>query len=237
MLQALLKWSLKNTAREIIRNFLTIFSPILRLFLHITLLIVVLTWLAIHYPIKVSYILGVFKINCLIPTTDAELMVRHRRTMEVHDSLCIRAFSKDNLFLMQYMLITRWLHLLYGLGHYVILPGTIAHILMMTNNIMTLVYIYAKCRLKNPPDIFFQIAHISRLLAWIPSILSWTPAPRGRDRSLLRPGFPKAFTVTKNQEGPTIFDTSTWYTLWYLVCTHSANPYFDLCTEYKPLVK
>ena len=77
------------------------------------------------------------------------------------------------------MLSVWWLHILDGLGHYVTLLGGIAHIIMMTNNIMDLGYTYAKLRLKNPPDNFCQIAHISQLIAWIPSRLSWTPAIQG----------------------------------------------------------
>ena len=70
------------------------------------------------------------------------------------------------------MLITWWLHLLVGLGHYVIRPGETVNILMITNNVMSLGYTYAKCRIKNPPDIFCQILHINRLIAWNPSRLS-----------------------------------------------------------------
>ena len=175
MILALLKGSLKNTSHGIMRTLLRIFSPVLKLFLHITLLIMLLTWPATQYPIKVAYILGIWKINCLIPPTDTENMGRHRRTREGHDSLCIRAFPKENLILTHDMIIAWCLHLLYGLGHYVMHPGAVAQILMMTNNIMTLGYTYSKHKLKNPPDIFCQIAHISRLIAWIPSILSWTP--------------------------------------------------------------
>ena len=60
---------------------------------------------------------------------------------------------------------------------------------------------------------------------------------RGRDRSLLRSILPKAFTVTNNQESPTIFYASTRYTLWDSGCTHSINHYFDIYTEYKTLGK
>ena len=65
-------------------------------------------------------------------------MGRHRHTREGHESLCIRAFPKENIILTPYIIIAWYLHLLDGLGHYVILPGAIMQILMMTNNIMTL---------------------------------------------------------------------------------------------------
>ena len=57
------------------------------------------------------------------------------------------------------------------------------------------------------------------------------------DWSLLRPSFPKEFDRTSNQEGPTVFDTYKQYTLWDSVCNHSINPYFNIFTEYKYLVK
>ena len=133
------------------------------------------------------------------------------------------------------MLSAWWLHHMDGLGKYVILPGSIAHILMIPKNLMTLSYTYSKRRLKNPPNISCKIAHIGQLIAWLSSILSWTPAIRGRDRSLLRPILTKAFAGTKNQEVPTVFETSTRYTLWDSGCTHSINPYFELYTEYKHL--
>ena len=107
----------------------------------------------------------------------------------------------------------------------------------MNNNIVTLSYTYAKYRPKNHPEMFCQIAHISGLITCIPSGLSWTPALQGRYQSILRPSFPKAITGTNNQEGPTVFDTSTRYMLWYSGCTHSINPYFGFYTEYKLLVK
>ena len=74
-------------------------------------------------------------------------------------------------------MLSAWcLHLLDILGHYNTCPGAIVQIIMITNTIMTLGYTYYKCRLKNPPNIFFQIAHISRIIAWIPLGLSWTTA-------------------------------------------------------------
>ena len=55
-------------------------SHILKLLLHISLLIMVLTWPIIQYIIKVASFLGIFTINCLVPPMDEKLMVRHRRT-------------------------------------------------------------------------------------------------------------------------------------------------------------
>ena len=54
------------------------------------------------------------------------------------------------------MLRTWWLHILDGLGHYVISLGEIAQIIMMTNNIKTLGYTYAKHRIKSPLPHFLK---------------------------------------------------------------------------------
>ena len=107
----------------------------------------------------------------------------------------------------------------------------------MTNNTMSIGYIYANLKIKKPPEFFCKTAHIGRLIACIPSRLSWTPSFRGSYWSLLRPILPTLFSGTNNQEGPTKFDTSMWYMLWYSGCTHSINPYFELYTHYKPLEK
>ena len=102
------------------RTILRIFYPILKLLMNITLFIMVLTLPAIQYPIKVASILGIWTIKCLIPLTDVELMGRHRRMREGHDYPFIRSFPKENLILTHYMLSAWWLHLLDGLGLYVI---------------------------------------------------------------------------------------------------------------------
>ena len=79
-----------------------------------------LTWPAIQYTINISYIIGICTTNFLIPETDAELMGGHRRTREIHDSLCFREFPINNLILLQYILSAWRLHLLDVLGHYFI---------------------------------------------------------------------------------------------------------------------
>ena len=98
-------------------------------------------------------------------------------------------------------------------------------------------YNCAKHRLKKPPDIFWKILHISRLIAWIPSRLACYPALQWRDQSLLITSLPEAFTVTNNQDGTTVFDFYMCYMLWYSGCTHFVNPYFELYIYYKPLEK
>ena len=185
------------------------FSSILKLLFHITLLIMILTWIAIRYPIKVASILVNRTINFLIPPTDAELVGIYGRTREGYDSLGLRAFPNYNLIIMQYILITWWLQLLDRLGHYVIRPWEIEQVPVMNNNIMTLVYTYAKLSINNPPDIFCKLAYTVRIIVWIPSWLAWTPELRGRDQSLLLPSQLTAFYGTSNQEVPTPFENST----------------------------
>ena len=108
----------------------------------------------------------------------------------------------------------------------------------MTNNIITLGYTYAKLRLKNPPDIFCKIAHIGRLIVWIPSSLFCTPTILGRVRSLINLIPPNTFTVTNNQKGPKILtplhgknsgtqDALTPSTPIF-ISKHSTNPYKSL---------
>ena len=111
-------------------------------------------------------------------------------------------------------MLSAWLlHLLDGLGHYVILPGAIEQVLVTTKNITTLGYTYSKLRLKKHPGIFYKLTHTGRLIAWTPLILAWTLALRGRDLYLQRPIPPTTFSRTNNQEGLTTFETSMRYML------------------------
>ena len=126
MLLVILKYALKNTARGIMRTLLRSFSPILNLLFHITLLVISLTWPAIQYPIKVAYILGIFTINCLASPMDTERIGIHGLTVEVCDSIFIRAFHKENIILVQYIISAWWFHFLDRLVHYNIRPGSIA---------------------------------------------------------------------------------------------------------------
>ena len=74
------------------------------LLFYIALLTMVLIWTTIEYPIKVAYIIGIWKTTCFIPPTEAELMGGHICMRERHDSLCLRASPKDNIILTHYIL-------------------------------------------------------------------------------------------------------------------------------------
>ena len=91
-----------------------------------------------------------------------------RRMREIYDYQHLSSFPNKNLILTHHMLSAWWLNLLEGLLHYVILLGSIEQVLVITNNITTLGYIYSNLRLKNPPDIVYKITHIGRIIAWTP---------------------------------------------------------------------
>ena len=136
-----------------------------------------------------------------------------------------------------HMPIPCWLYIMYGLVHYVICLGGIEQLLLMTNNIITLGYTYAKLKLNKPPNIFYKLTNTGQIISSIPSRTALTEALQGREGSLHRTIHPTSFSRTNNQEGATIIDTSTWYTLWESGWTRSINPYFDFYTQYKPLDK
>ena len=129
------------------------------------------------------------------------------------------------------------MHLIKGMGHYTIRLGEVTQVIIITNKTMTLGYTYTKRKLKKPLNIFCKISHISLLIAWILSRLSWTPALQGRDQSILSTSLPTVFAGKNNEDSPTVFYTSTNYMLWESGCTHYINPYFELYIEYKPLEK
>ena len=161
-------------------------------------------------------------------------MGEHRHTRKGDESLCIRAFTKEILILIDYMLSACWLQLMGVLGPYVIRLEGVEQVLIITNNITTFGYTYANCRLKKPHVIFCKMSHTGWIIAWIPPKLAWTLELLGTDQSLLRPILPTTFSRTNNQYGPNKFDTSTWYTLWDSGCNHFINPYFEIYTKYKP---
>ena len=92
----LTKWLLNNISNIIMRILLRVTSPVLNLFLHITLLLMFLIWPASQYLIKITSIKGIWETNCLIPATDAELMVRHIHMREVYVPHHLRVFPKKN---------------------------------------------------------------------------------------------------------------------------------------------
>ena len=74
MILIILKWELQNISHGVMRIILLVISPILNIFLHSRIILMVLTWPAIQYPIKTSSVLGISSTKLLIPLTDAEVM-------------------------------------------------------------------------------------------------------------------------------------------------------------------
>ena len=107
----------------------------------------------------------------------------------------------------------------------------------MINKIMIIGYTYVKLRIKNPLDIFYKIAHTVRIIACIVSGLAWTPELQGRYQSIPHTSLPMELSKANNQYIPNTFDTYMQYMLWESGCTHYINPYFELYTQYKPLMK
>ena len=109
----------------------------------------------------------------MIPPIDVYIIDGHICTREVDYYLHLRAFHKYNIIPTLYMLSVWWLHIMGGLVHYVIRPGEVAQILMMTKNIATLGYTYVNHRINISPDLLYKLTHTGRIIAWIPSTLDW----------------------------------------------------------------
>ena len=210
MILILLKWVLHNISHEIMITLLRVMYPILNLFLQIKLSFMVLTWTAINYHINIKSILRIWE--RIMPHTT------NRRggriwTKEGENPQHLRLLPEKNLILTHYMLRGWWFQLLDGLGNYVIWPGNIEQVLMMANNLINFGYTYTKKSLKRTPYIVYTLIHISCLFTQTSSRLALALELRGRYWFLNRLILSTAFTGTNNQEGPTTFDTYTWFTL------------------------
>ena len=148
-------------------------------------------------------------------------MGRCRRKRDIDSPPWVEAFHKKNLILTHCMLTAWWLNILDGLGNYIILPGEMEQLLVMTIYLATLGYANAACRLNNPSYILGII-----------QILTHPTYLRGSHRM---PRHPMALSGTNTKESPITFYTSTGYTIWDSGWTHSIKPYFDLYTEYHHL--
>ena len=72
-----------------------------------------------------------------------------------------------------------------GLGHYIIGPGAMGQLLVMTTNLTNPGYTYANRRIKKPPDILGIIQRLTH-----------PPDPIGRHRT---PSHPMELSVTNTQ--------------------------------------
>ena len=154
MILLIIKCILQNNSHGTIRILLTVISRITNILLHIILLLMVLTWNAIQYLIKIALILVIWERNCLISPTEEDLMGGIRLTREGYGHQQLRVFPKQNLILIHYML-SAW-HIMDGLGSYVLQLGTIEQVLVITINLMIFGYTNCYHRLKRLPDIFIH---------------------------------------------------------------------------------
>ena len=104
---------------------------------------------------------------------NVELMSGRQCNKEGDEHQCLKIFPNQDLFLIHYVLSTWQTYLLTGLGHYIIRPRAIEHMILMTTNLMTLGYIYARRRLKNLPNIIFTVKLFLRRIIWTLSRLDW----------------------------------------------------------------
>ena len=166
------------------RILIRVMSPILDLSLYITLPLMILTCPTIQYYVNITSTLVIWETNWLIPPMDTEIMHRLRCKREGYKPQKLRVYPNQNIIILHYILRLRWIHLLIGSGNYVIQPGAIEQILVMTTKLTTLSYSYNICRIKNPPIIFFTINHFRRLITWVPSRLAWAIDFWGRHQYL-----------------------------------------------------
>ena len=111
-------------------------TPAIGLIISFTLLLMVLNWPFIKYPINITSFLGICSINLLVPPTNSELMIGCRQNMEVDYSQCSKYFPKQDLSLTHYIVNSWWLHFLVGLVHYVIQPGAVDKVMVITPILM-----------------------------------------------------------------------------------------------------
>ena len=62
------------------------------------------------------------------------------------DTQCLEVFPKKYIILIYYILSAWWIHLLEKFGPYIIQPGEIEQVLLMTTNLMDLGYTYTRLR-------------------------------------------------------------------------------------------
>ena len=84
-------------------------------------------------------------------------MGRHRCTRYGYDPQHIKESPKKNLTHTQFMLIVWWLHLLSGMGHYVIQLREIGQVLVMDNKLTNFGYNYPKQRLNWIPRTVYKM--------------------------------------------------------------------------------
>ena len=67
---------------------------------------------------------------------DMEQIVRICYLREEYDPQCLKFFPNQELILAHNMLIAWWMHLLAGLGHYVVRTGVVKQVMVMETSFM-----------------------------------------------------------------------------------------------------
>ena len=89
-------------------------------------------------------------------------------------SLWPKSFPEQHLVLTHYMLSLWWMNFLTGLVHYLIQPGAVDQVMVMTTSLVDMSYTYTICRMKKTPDIIVSTINLVWLSTWTTSIISCT---------------------------------------------------------------
>ena len=113
---------------------------IIELILYFELLLMVLTCSFIKYPIKITSILGIYKLNSIIPPMYAEMMGRFLHIRKGNESQCLKYLPKQDFARKHYTLSVRCMYFLEVLGHYFIRTRAVNQVMVMTTILMELVH-------------------------------------------------------------------------------------------------
>ena len=132
----------------------------------------VLTCTFIKYSINITSVIGIWTLNFPILKNCAKLMGGCQHTREVDVSHWPKYFPDKYLVLTHYMLSLWWTDFLTGLGQYLIQPGEVDQVMLMTTILVDIGYNYSRYRHNNTPDIIFLVFNLVWLSTWTTSIIS-----------------------------------------------------------------
>ena len=117
-------------------------TPVISLFIYFIILFMVLNWILIKYTTKITSVIVIWNLNCLIPPTDAEPMGGIRCIKQVEVSQCLKILQNQDFILTHCMISKWWVQLLEVLGHYLIQTRTAKMVLAITISLVGLGYTY-----------------------------------------------------------------------------------------------
>ena len=138
------------------RILLIVMITVLGIIIFFILLLMLLTCTLIKYYINITSVLGIWTLNFPILQNYAKLMGGCQHTREVYVHHWSKYLPKQYIVLTQYMLSLWWINFLTGLGQYLIQPGTVDQLMVMTTRLVDVGYTYSGYRLKKTPDIIFR---------------------------------------------------------------------------------